>query len=100
MGTPPLSTETERRIALLFAPALQETVSTILREECGNNLPFCHQEDEVGMERIRFAVLKLSAGKLDRLQEAVRLAKTDWRDVLVAAGFAQDIVAHQSWLQS
>jgi len=50
------------------------------------------------MDRIRFAALKLSKGDLERLQEAVRLAKIDWRDLLVAAGFANDINIHQSWL--
>jgi hypothetical protein len=49
------------------------------------------------IERIRFAVLKLSAGDLKALQRAIDLAKIDWRDVLVAAGFCSDVTAHKSW---
>ena len=96
MGTPALSAETERRVALLFAPANQETVRAVLRDECGHNLP-CLPTDETGMDRILFAVLKLSEGDPKKLRDAVRLAKTDWRDLLVAAGFADDIHAHKSW---
>jgi hypothetical protein len=98
MGTPQLSSETERRLALLFAPAHQELVRKILLEECGNNLPFLKNLDAAALDRFRFAALKLSRGNLDGLRDAVRLAKTDWRDLLVAAGFAESIDAHTSWL--
>jgi hypothetical protein len=47
---------------------------------------------------VRFAALKLSEGRLDRLEEAIKLAQTDWRDLLVAAGFAHDVEAHLNWL--
>jgi hypothetical protein len=49
-------------------------------------------------ERFQFAALKLGKGKLDKPDRAVTLAKRDWRDLLVAAGFAEDISAHMSWL--
>lgn len=98
VGAPPLSLPTEERIALLFARADQEMVRTILREECGNNLPLYPNSDEQEVERIRFAVLKLSAGSVDKLQKVVLAAKTDWRDVLLWAGFANDPSAHKSWL--
>jgi hypothetical protein len=38
-------------------------------------------------QRFQFAVLKLSEGKMDKLDEAIELAKVDWRDLLAAAGF-------------
>jgi hypothetical protein len=98
MSTPQLSPETERRLDLLFAPAIRERARKILLEECGNNLPFLENLDATAMDRFRFAALKLSCGNLDRLRDAVRLAKTDWRDLLVAAGFAERIDAHASWL--
>lgn len=98
VGAPPLSQPTEERIALLFVPADQEMVRAILRDECGNNLPLYPNSNEQELERIRFAVLKLSAGSVDQLQEAVRAAKTDWRDVLLWAGFANDPAAHKSWV--
>ena len=43
-------------------------------------------------ERIRAAIVLLANGDLSRFREAVELAKTDWRDVLVAAG-----LAHEDW---
>jgi hypothetical protein len=42
--------------------------------------------------------LKLSAGNIDKLKAAIELAKTDWRDLLVAAGFADDTTAHKRWI--
>ena len=70
----------------------------MLRDECGNNLPFMKNKDEIALERLRFAAIKLSKGDLNKLLDAVVLAQTDWRDLLVAAGFAGDVRAHQSWL--
>jgi hypothetical protein len=97
MGTPPLSPETEKRVTLLFPPDQQEIVRNILLEECGNNLPFLQNLDGVAMDRFRFAALKLSRGDLVELRMAVALAKTDWRDLLVAASF-QALNSHESWL--
>ena len=48
-------------------------------------------------ERVQCAALKLSAGRMDGLYDAIALAQTDWRDLLVAAGFAEDTRAHKSW---
>jgi hypothetical protein len=66
--------------------------------QCGNNLPSCDDDDEFQLERIRFSALKLSAGNIDKLRDAIKLAKTDWRDLIVAAGFANDPTAHKRWL--
>jgi hypothetical protein len=93
-----VSLETERRIALLFPPDQRELVRVILSEECGNNLPFLNDLDEVKLERFQFAALKLSAGDLDKFDHAIALAKRDWRDLLMAAGFGEDVNAHASWL--
>ena len=98
MASSRISCATEKRIALLFPPDERALVRAILSEECGNNLPFLEHVDEVKLERFQFAALKLSEGKLDKLDRAVALAKRDWRDLLVAAGFAEDVNAHMSWL--
>jgi hypothetical protein len=97
MGTPPLGSATEERVALLFPPNQQEKVRAILLEQCGNNLPFLHKVDAVAMERLRFAARKLSHGQLERVRKAVDLAKTDWSDLLVAASF-HALNSHESWL--
>ena len=82
-----------QRITILFGPNDIELVSSLLTVECGPNLT----EHPELVERIRFAVLKLSHGDLNALGRAIDLAKRDWRDVLVAAGFGDDIKAHESW---
>ncbi|MEX1294859.1 MAG: hypothetical protein AB1Z67_01680 [Candidatus Limnocylindrales bacterium] len=38
-------------------------------------------------ERVGAAVVKLADGDVGRLEQQLREARTDWRDVLVAAGF-------------
>jgi hypothetical protein len=43
-------------------------------------------------ERVQAAVVKLTGGDLGRLDRQLREARIDWRDVLVAAGFA-----HEDW---
>ena len=96
--SPRLSQETERRIAALFPASSRGEVSELLIIHCGNNLPFCDNDDELQLERIRFSALKLSAGNIDKLKDAIKLAKTDWRDLLVAAGFADDTTAHKRWI--
>ena len=74
-----------------------DEVVELLLHQCGNNLPFCENSDEFQLERVRFAALKLSQGDIGRLREAVRLAQTDWRDLLMAAGFGEDPNAHKRW---
>lgn len=76
----------------------RDAVRDVLLEECGKKLPFLGKIDSVAMDRFRFAVLKLSGGDLKKLRGAIHLAKSDWRDLLVAAEFANDIEAHKEWL--
>jgi hypothetical protein len=96
---PPLTPEVERRVALLFSPDEQEKARIILVDECGYNIPGARERSpEVTTDRVRFAVLKLSRGKLNKLQSAVEAAKIDYRDVLLWAGFAFSPHAHTSWL--
>jgi hypothetical protein len=93
-----LSLETQKRVEQLFPPDDWDRVSLLLIEECGENLPLSEGRSDAFFERIRFAVLKLSYGEIAKLNKAIRLAQFDWRDLLVAAGFADDPQAHHSWL--
>lgn len=92
-----LSPETMRRVEALFKSPAREAAIDLLATQCGSNLPFCEKEDARGLERIRFAALKLSNGDLSELRRAVELAQVDWRDVLVAADFGNDVRAHELW---
>lgn len=96
---PELSSETLRRIDILFVPADREAVRTLLYEQCGSDLYYqggtAHEFKET--ERIRIAALKVSDGRLEVLEHAVTLAQKDFRDLLVWAGFANDVNSHLKW---
>jgi hypothetical protein len=83
-----LSESTREKIRAMFPSIQHQQVAQLLQSQCGSNLPFLGNETPEGLERVRFAALKLSGGRMDKLREAVKLANTDWRDLLVAAGFA------------
>lgn len=93
-----LSNRTERQLVTMFPDAQErERARKLLEHECGDHLPGWSDRTAAGLERIRFAVLKLSGGSSTRLAQNVSLAKVDWRDALVAAGFADDAEAHLTW---
>lgn len=46
--------------------------------------------DSIALERIQVAALVLARGDLPKLDEAVVLGHKDWRDLLVAAGLADE----------
>jgi hypothetical protein len=92
-----LSPETQKRVEILFPVDEQAEASRLLVEQCGNDL-FLHEQDEFYLERFRYAALKLSRGTLQGLRGALELANSDWRDLLMAAGFGHDIKAHEKWL--
>jgi hypothetical protein len=90
----PLTTATVNQ---LFAEDLRPAVLALLDSQCANNLPLCQTWTAEQLERLQLAALKVSGGHLAALQEAIRLAQTDWRDLLCAAGFAHDPLAHKRW---
>ena len=96
----PLTADTERCLEKLFAEPARVEAARLLRDECADNLPFLAKADAEKLERFRFAALKVSGGDLGKLEQAVRLAQTDWRDLLVAAGFANSLDAHRQWFST
>lgn len=92
-----LSPETRRRLDALFRGAERTEAAGLLVDQCADNLPLWVNATPSGLERVRFAALKLSGGDLAELRRAVRMAQIDWRDVLVAAGFGNDPRAHEAW---
>lgn len=89
-----------RIVERLFARDDCASAQRLLSEECGANLPFCERQDAIALERIRFAVLMLSDGDLEKLRTMVDHAKIDWRDVLVWAGFGYSLTEHDRWSRS
>lgn len=98
MKSTPISALVKAAVLNLFPPASTSVVVRLLEERCSNNLPLIEKQGERGIERIRAAVLKLSEGDLAKLEQALKLANSDWRDVLVAAGFGNDLENHLHWL--
>ncbi len=98
MNAVPLSPVTQRHLELLFAPEDRPEAAALLVTECGSLLPGLEKLNMFQLERFRFAALKLSEGKLDKLWQAVDLAQQDWRDLLMAAGFGEDVTEHERWL--
>ncbi|RYX89388.1 MAG: hypothetical protein EOO28_33160 [Comamonadaceae bacterium] len=91
-----LTARTEALISQLFAPEEQRHVRAMLSAECNQDALGCAGWTESDMERIWFAILKL-ASEGQEIKAVARLARTDWRDVLVQAQFATDLNAHEKW---
>lgn len=92
-----LTPATAARVARVFPH--DPEVAELLVRGCGPDLPLVEPEDpgwEELVERVRFSVLKLSAGDRAELDRWIRVAHRDWRDVLVEAGFG-DVRAHRAW---
>jgi hypothetical protein len=85
----PLSPPTLQRLQILFSAHDHDEAERLLVQSCGDNLPGCRGSGPRGMERIRYAALKLSGGNMVRLRQAVDLAAEDGRDLLVAAGLVR-----------
>lgn len=91
-----ISPATAERLNRLFSPETRRQAVTLLEEQCAELAMWRNAAPE-GLERIRFAVLKVSQGNLETLGQAIERAQADWRDVLVHAGFAHDVNAHRDW---
>lgn len=92
-----LSDAAEQRLRAQFAPEEQAEARRLLEHECGNNI------DDFGPapadhDRLRFAAMKASRSRIEGLHWALAMAKADWRDLLVEAGFADDPRAHLRWM--
>jgi len=98
-----ITLKTEQLVDKIFTADEKLLVISLLIDECGLNmatLPTGKGNSKkilAFLERIRFAVLKLSEGNLTTFERAIKLANIDWRDLLVYAGFESDINAHNDW---
>jgi hypothetical protein len=92
-----LTKETMQRLEFLFAAESRDEAVLLLERECSTNLPFLDKASPLDLQRFHFAALKLSGGNLEQLRNAIELAKQDWRDLLVAADFADSCEAHLHW---
>src|SRR5258708_36217500 len=87
---PPLSDACRARIEADFAPGSREEAARLLGQYGGERH---HREPE----RVRRDLLQLAAGDLARLQEYLRLADRDFRDLIVCAEYVPDATKKGAW---
>ena len=93
----PLSEGARQRLPLVFAPEDRRPAQQLLENECGAGIGD-FGDAPAAYDRVRFAAMKASHGRLEGLRRAVAMARTDWRDLLVEAGFADDATAYERWM--
>ena len=95
-----LSPKTELLVSTAFCEntdAYRRQIRGLLETEIGQNVPFRDEASPEDMERIWFAVIRLIAEDNMCQSDVIKLARTDWRDLLMAADFAYDTGAHMTW---
>jgi hypothetical protein len=94
--TIPLSERTKELIQILFPPELAQRIERTLLDQVSENIPFCETDGPVEMERTRFSVIRLIHDYREDIESVIDLAKTDWRDLFMAAdhGHPSD---HMAW---
>jgi len=93
----PLSEKTKRAAAILLPESEQERIEERLVTEVAEETPIWHDFSPEGMERIRFAILKLVSQHPKNEEIAFKYAKYDWRDLFMSAGFADSATEHERW---
>jgi hypothetical protein len=60
-----------------------------------------YHSDQSGVltERVLAAILKMAAENPEKFETIIQLAKSDWRDALVGAGFENDAKIHLIWIR-
>ena len=93
-----ISKNTIKCIETLYSKEKYPEIVKCLEEYC----EFLKSYEMKGnLDRFCFAVLKMSIirgkGHINKLYKAIELGKTDYRDLLVAAGFGNDVNIHKKW---
>lgn len=96
--TVPLSDRTRKLMHMVFNEENWDRIEQTLVEDCGPPDVYMGSVDNLnGIERIRIAAVKVSKGNLQHFEYCIRQARTDWRDLLMNAGFGSDLSAHLHW---
>ncbi len=92
-----LSNRTIELIDRCLPEAMRNQIKNLLLESVSENIPYCDNSTPEEMDRIRFAIIKLVLENNRNLDNAVQQAKTDWRDLIMMAGFGHDTGEHNKW---
>lgn len=93
----PLTRRVETSLNVLFSEPERTKISNRLREQASNNLPLFEKAKSEDLDRIRFAIIKLISEGSYSEDSAFELATVDWRDLYMAAGFANSEIQHDTW---
>ena len=93
----PLSTKTLALINKMVSPERKQTFIQCLENKVADNLHLAEDATPFNLERFRFAVIKIAANNSEKFESAIELAGRDWRDLLMAAEFADLLEAHERW---
>ena len=89
----PLTDRTQQLIDLIGDSAIQDEIKGLF----GNDGALYGPPTAEVLERVRFSVIKLAMQGPEVYQMAAELFRVDTRDLLVSAGFADDLTAHEEW---
>jgi hypothetical protein len=92
--SPPLSEDVKEHLIKMFELKDQADAVALLCQVTGMGGSILTSEE---CDRCRLAALKLSNGIIHKLQMAVQLFNTDPRDLLMQAGFGEDLQAYKKW---
>jgi len=93
-----LVTDKARKIAEKHFPIESSFVISQLQDYCEYLSEFFSEESEPETyERFCLAILKIAKTSTEKLNMAIELGKTDYRDLLVSAGFGNSITVHNEW---
>lgn len=91
------------RIAALIdahcPPERAAVIRQLLSDECSVTLPGIKPDWTQLIERIQAGVLRSTGWDPGLIAARIRLARVDWRDLLVAADFANSLSAHVAWIE-
>lgn len=86
-----LSETVEHHLNSIFKATDRQQARILLLQICTSG------RESQAADRCEIAALKLSMGSIEKLGQAVNLYHTDFRDLLMAAGFGFDTGAHETW---
>jgi len=97
--TPMLGPLTQALIDSVCPAPQRAAVANLLSQRCAGNLPGVGTTPDwqALIDRVQLATLRGSDWDLSRITRAVELANTDWRDVLMGAGFGHSLRTHVQW---
>jgi len=92
-----ITQSTRELVDVLFSEDMRDSVISRLENYCRWLHSYTNWETADDYERLCFAILKVGKGSEAKLDRSFQLARADYRDLLVAARFANSTTVHNDW---